>query len=392
MRAFAKHGELRFREDVRYDLRAVTEGFESRIDDCSDDTDILRRICKAYRKAVLIQETAAEAYKATEKWRRTGENDLRPVITALVGGDIPSLARMYRNFYRDPCSAGILGAPNGLAKAYFSGSIKDIYQKFYLGHVLYRLDYWHSITNKRYTIRDLAGPGIGNPFGVVLDGTHIGVGAEYAHYCSRRVSEQLDSGTATVAEIGGGFGGIAYYLLRDRPKTRYVDFDLPESVALTSYYLMKSFPQLRFLCYGEKALTRESLKEADVILLPRFELATMPMASVDLTFTSHGMSDASTAAADQLVSDISRMTAIKMLLIGNRRINGKVADIVERDRYPFKLVDTCESGWHSYKISGAGVGGAAGMADAAVVEQTYLRNLCWSESCALPGTSKAATG
>jgi putative sugar O-methyltransferase len=281
---------------------------------------------------------------------------------------------MYRNFFRDACSTGILGAPGGLSQAYFSGEIRDVHRHFYLSHVLYRLDYWKSLTDGRYTLRDLAGPGVGNPFGVIIDGTHISVGAEYSHYCSHRVREELDPGIATVSEIGGGFGRIAYYLLRDRPETKYVDFDLPENVALASYYLMKALPNLRFLLYGEKTMTRESIAEANVVMLPRSALTTVPAGSIDLTFTSHGISEFSTEDLGHSLREISRITKKKLLLMSNRAVSQVISQSVQSQHLAFSLVESRESGWHSYKVSGAGVGGTNSMDALTIVENSYIHD------------------
>jgi putative sugar O-methyltransferase len=281
---------------------------------------------------------------------------------------------MYRNFFRDPCSGGILGAPGGLAEAYFSGRIRDVYRHFYLSHVLYRLDYWKSITNGRYTTRDLAAPGVGNPFGVIIDGTHISVGAEYSHYCAHRVREQLDSEGVTVAEIGVGFGRMAYYLIRGRRGTRYVGFDHPENIALASYYLMRALPDVKFLCYGEKAITRASIAEADVVMLPRFALTTFPARSVDLTFTSHGMSELSTDDLGHYVTEISRITDARLLFMSNRTASQAISESVRRQSNAFALESSRETGWHSYKVSGAGARGAASGDTATIVENSYSRN------------------
>jgi putative sugar O-methyltransferase len=374
MLTFAYHGKRRFRGDPRYDLQNVTDGFRSRIDDQAEDAKILERICNAYNKAVQRQTSEPDFYPASGRWQEIRQRSLRPVLRALLTRDIPGLGLMYRNFYRDACSSGILGAPGGLSGAYFSGKISDVHRHFYLSHVLYRLDYWKALTNGRYALRDLAGPGVGNPFGVIIDGTHISVGAEYSHYCSRRVSEQLDPGIATVAEIGGGFGAIAYYLLRDRPGTAYVDFDLPENIALASYYLMKAFPDRKFLCYGERDITRESIAEANVVMLPRVALSRFPAGTVDLTFTSHGMSELSTGELGHYLEEIDRITDRRLLFMGNRAVSQGISESVQKGHRAFALVESREAGWHSYKVSGAGVGGAASTDAATIVENSYIRN------------------
>jgi putative sugar O-methyltransferase len=370
---FARHGKRRFRSDPRYDLQNVTEGFRPRLNDSKDDA-ILKRISVAYCAAARQQESAPLLYAATERRQRLRQGSLAPFIAALLAQDVDALGRMYRNFYRDACSTGIVGLPSGISEPYFGGTIKDMYRHFYLSHVLYRLDYWKSQTNGRFTVQELRGPGVGNPFGLVIDGTHISVGSEYSHYCAQRVAGELEPGSATIAEIGGGFGGMAYYLLRDRQNTTYIDFDAPESVALASYYLMKAFPALRFFLYGEGTLTQDAIAQADVVMLPTFALATMPAASADLTFTSYGMAELSSAAMAEYLKEICRITREGLLLIGNQRVGEMVSETIRTDHDPFKLTNTCLSGWHSHKVSGAGVGGAAGRAASTAFEQSYSRS------------------
>jgi len=378
---FANHGARRFKGDTRFDLQNVTDGFLNRIDESSDDAELLERICSAYIRAVKQQERAPEAYRASEWWQQVRQRSLGPVIQALLTRDVDSLRRMYRNFYRDPCSAGLLGAPNGMSKAYFGGKIKDVNRRFYLSHVLYRFDYWSTQTDGRFTLRDLAGPGVGNPFGVKINGTHISVGAEYAHYCAHRVDGLLDSQNPVVAEIGGGFGGMAYYLLRDRPTFTYLDFDNPESIALSSYYLMKAFPSLKFLLYGEEALTKEAIARADVALMPAFELESMPAECVDIMFSSLSMSDLSSETLAEYLKDVDRMTRQGFLHVAKKQASDLISDLIGRGHASLKLAETGSSGWHSHKVSGAGVGGAAGLAASTTFEQYYVREATASMSC-----------
>jgi hypothetical protein len=370
---FASYGERRFRGDARFDLSSVTNGFQSHIDSSSDDTEILKRICAAYIKATRQQSSASEAYHATEWWQAVRQRSLGSVVQALVAEDIDSLRRMYRNFYRDACSTGLLSAPYGMAKEYFGGQMKDVHRRFYLSHVLCRFDYWMEQTNGRFTLHDLKGPGVGNPFGVVIDGTHISVGSEYAHSCAQEIRSLLVAENPVVAEIGGGFGGMAYYLLRDLPGVSYLDFDVPESIALATYYLMKSFPTLKFSLYGEEDL-KHAIAQADVVLLPVFELAKMPARSVDLTFSSHAMSDVSPRAMAEYLRNIDYITRDCFFYMGRQRGSEAIEALIKREHTSFELSKTRTSGWHSHKVSGAGVGGAAGLADSTILEQRYTRS------------------
>jgi hypothetical protein len=273
---------------------------------------------------------------------------------------------MYRNFFRDPCSTGLIGVPYGMTDAYFCGTIKDVHRSFYLSNTLCLIDYWAAQTCNRFALHDLAGPEIGNPFGVLIEGTLLRVGGEYAHYCAQRVGGLLDSGKAIVAEIGGGFGSMAYYLLRDQVSVTYLDFDVPESIALSSYYLLKAFPKLTFLLYGEEELTKDAIERADVVLMPVFELATMPAGSIDVTFSSHAMSDIAPEAMDEYLIHIARMTKSHFLHIGNGRASKSISDLVGRSFSSLKLAGTRASRWQGHKISGAA---------SAMFEQRYTQTI-----------------
>src|SRR5262249_47309985 len=130
------------------------------------------------------------------------------------------------------------------------------------GDSLCGIDHWKKQTGNRFTIADLAKPNIKNPFKVMIDGTLVRFKTPYQHYCTYRLSTLLNAKSSTIAKIGGGFGGMAYFLLRDRQPLTYFDFDLPETITLTSYFLMKAFPSLTFLLYGEKEITSEEITRA----------------------------------------------------------------------------------------------------------------------------------
>ncbi len=307
---------------------------------------LLDRICTAYIRSVERQQEAPPAYEPTPWWEEQRKCSLKPVMQALKTRDLSALRRMYGNFFRDPCSAGLI-APQSMSRDYFGETIGDIHRHLFLVDFLYRIEHWNLQTGGGYTHRDLAGPSIGNPFGVMLDGTLIRMGSDHQHYCAHRIRRLLASGPATVVEIGGGYGGMAYYLLRDRPRTTYVDFDVPESCALTAYYILKTFPDLKVLLYGEAAATSDAISRANVVLLPLVELASMPGGSADLVFSSHAMSDLSTVAMESYMGEIARVSRGYFLYIGNSPSGRTISMLAGRDR-SFQLTDVRPSGWHRH--------------------------------------------
>jgi len=361
MKRCADSGERRFRGDPRYALESVTAGFASRLAPMPedeqrrgaepDDAALLQRICSAYIKAAEDEESVSPTYRATAWWERIRQHNLKPVIHALLNRHLDALRRMYGNFFRDPCSAGLIGMP--WSGALFGDASQDVYRRFYLSDALHRIDYWKAQTEGRFELSELAGPESGNPFGVLIDGTLIRLGSEYHHYCAQRIIDFLgDSLTAlpnparaTVAEIGGGFGDMAYYLLRDQPRIAYLDFDLPETIALASYYLLKSFPERRFLLYGEGEIAADT----DVVLMPAFKLVALPAASADVAFCSHLLSDISPQAAAEYLEAIARITRDRFLFVGSGNAAEQAFDLLRRGDHRFVLAATRRSEWHKHR-------------------------------------------
>lgn len=349
---FGRDSYHAYRNDARFNLDSVSQGFAAHLDDSLDDTEILQRICTAYARAVKDEQSAPETYRASGWWQQVRDARLGPVMRALATQDIPALALMYRNFFRDSCSTGLVGVPYGMSDAYFGETIGDLHRRFYLGDALHTLDYWLMQTGGSFPLHDLAGPSIGNPFGILLDANLLRTGAAYQHYGAHKIISYLDPGPATVVEIGGGFGGTAYYLLRERPGVRYIDFDVPESLALTSYYLFRSFPNLKFLLYGENEHTADACMHADVALMPTYTINSLSARSANVVFSSHALSDVSSEALGAYLPVIERVTESCFLYIGNT----KGAQLIEGSfgkLHHLQLQERKRSGWNSHRVPGA---------------------------------------
>jgi hypothetical protein len=289
------------------------------------------------------------------EWRQLREGPLQPVIRALRAHDLTTLRRMYANFFRDPCSTGLVPVPWGMARKLFGGPIPGVYRRACLGDALRRIDYWTAQTRGRFELRQLAGPGLGNPFGVFIDGTLLAPAAEYHHYCAQRLLSQLGAGRRVVAEIGGGYGGMAYYLLRDGGALTYLNFDVPESLALMSWYLMKAFPSSRFLLYGEKEIGEQFAMGADVLLMPPSAMTRVSERSVNVTFSSHAISDLSRDDLTAYLNLVERMTQNYFLHIGNGRAGQTLAAVIAERHGRLTPTETRPSGWNRHRSPAAEV-------------------------------------
>ncbi|ADW67662.1 hypothetical protein AciX9_0591 [Granulicella tundricola MP5ACTX9] len=349
VRRSARAGKRRFAHDERYILQSVTDGFLPHTSEGTEDEALLQRICTAYKKAVAQEGCASDIYQATGWWQQVRTRSLGPVMKALLASDTKALHALYRNFFRDSCSAGLISIPPGMAKAYFQGGMRDLHRHYYLQDVLQSIDYWRLQTEGRFAIKELAGPAIGNPFGAFIEGTLVESGAEYRHGCAQSIKDRLIDPASAVAEIGGGFGGMAYYLLRNQHGMRYINFDVPESLALAAYYLGTAFPALKLLLFGEVEVTQRNIEQADVILMPLSQLEVLPQNSVALTFSAHAMSDLGNGAMAVYLQQVERISQDAFLYIGHEKGHQRLSATMAARAVPLQLVKSSGSDWNRHR-------------------------------------------
>lgn len=322
-------GLWHYKGDARFQLALVEQGLLARDDTGPCDEQILRRICRAYRAATCAP--VQEVYTPTAWWKILQRTSLRHVIAALTMGDITALQRMYANFFRDSCSDGLVGK-NLLITATPPRALAALHKSAYLVEALSRLDRWRNLTSGEYDLCDLRGPNVGNPFGIVLDGVFIANGAEHQHYGSRRITDITEKSDALIAEIGGGYGAMAYYLLRDSPKLKYWNFDLPESLALAAYYLFRNFPEKRILLYGEAPMSVSGPDDYDIVLMPLSELPRMPPCFADIVFSAHAMSDLGENAFMVYLEHVRHLTKKYFLYQGMRDAASHFQQLIDESR------------------------------------------------------------
>ena len=327
-------GRQHYGKDTRFRLDLVEQGFLDRSESRQCDRQVLSRICEAYQAATSVP--IPEAYEPTSWWEMLRRVNLQRVIKALQASDIDALQRMYGNFFRDSCSDGLVGKSMLLSPTLPRPLVK-IHQWAYLSEALLRLDRWKSLTHGMYDLDDLRGPKTGNPYGIVLDDIFVSNGAEHQHYGARRVSGILNKSDAVVAEIGGGYGAMAYYLLRDCPRMTYWNFDVPESLALAAYYLTRNFPEKRILLYGESSIKNVSLSDYDVVLMPLTELSNAPPRFADMIFSAHAMSDLNESALRIYLERVWQLTA-RYFLYQGMRPPAKTLQRLIADKYPTILL------------------------------------------------------
>jgi putative sugar O-methyltransferase len=341
-----------FSRDLDYSLQSMPKGLLDRAyePDFREETAILKRIISSYNKAKAIQRKCPAVYQVSNEWRLIYEMHLSGAIRALESSNVEELRRIYRHFYRDKCSTGLHGLPTDMQKHYFGGRIQRVYRRLYLNDAFHRLRLWETYLGSTHTLADLATPEVGNPYGHYVKGIFITCGSDYKHYYATRIARLVrEVDHAVVLELGGGFGGMGYYLIRDNSALTYVDFDLPENMALTAYYLLSAFPREDILLFGESDLTTQSLRQYRMVVMPNFEIERLEAKSVDLAFNSYSLAEMSPETIHHYVGECDRTVKQYFLHINHNTHSELRADDFGVNPKHFQLLSKTPALWNAGK-------------------------------------------
>jgi putative sugar O-methyltransferase len=296
-----------YKSDINYIANSdISKCFEDRIITSNNDTLLLKRISTAYKKASHDLHSYSKIFHPSNEWLPIYKNNYKEITQALEDGNVDRIDEIYRNFWRESCSLGLVGLPIDMNKTYFkkNEAIKSIHKHFYLNDAIYRFNLWMKLNGNRHSIDQLISPMIGNPYGYFIGDKFIKSGADYQHHYASRINDILFkiNDRKIISEIGGGFGGMAYYLIRDSINTTYIDFDLPENLALTSYYLLKAFPEKKILLYDEAEFNAKNIADFDVILMPNFMLNKLPKSTCHMIFNSYSLAEMSAETISHYVA------------------------------------------------------------------------------------------
>ena len=266
----------------------------------------IENIAHHYRLWKTEQEQAVIFYQVSREWLPIYENYMGAVMQALQSNQIETLKDMYENLFRNPLSSGLHGLHFDMVSTYMNPdnpanqqAITQYLESCALGVRNFML------TCPGTSVSKLVRPPIGNPYSYTIEGHCVFPCADYHYTFAEKISILLKKKTSPVIlELGGGFGGMAYYCLRDIPNVKYICVDLPENAALQAYYLKSHFPTKKIRLFGEIF----ELNDFDVLILPSYGIESLPENSVDLSFNSYSLAEMGVPSMENYVRIISKIT------------------------------------------------------------------------------------
>jgi hypothetical protein len=291
-------------------------GFDASVNDFSikdarprleNDDELLSRICDAYILSKKKQP-ATGIYSVDGMWKDILEIHYRKLVDATLEKNFRGLHTYLDNMFRKGTyglgmSGAMPDANDPQKMALYINSYIDCMLRLALyleiPSVRKDMDNEYFVFEKKMSATALFEkicekadiepkyPSIGNPFGLKINGKlepQVIPLVAYRHlYTALKIKEIISScAEVRIAEIGGGFGGVLYYLasLVKKPLT-LISIDIPEINIISSYFLSKALPDLTIHFYGEDN-NESGHNNARLSILPNWEIRKIPSNSVDV--------------------------------------------------------------------------------------------------------------
>jgi hypothetical protein len=228
-------------------------------------------------------------------------------MAALQGNNLDELKRMYENFFRESLSTGLHGLHFDMVQIYMNPEkppSKDDLNIFIENCALAARNFLLSCPGT--DVNKLIRPPVGNPYGYLLNGVEIYPCAEYHYTFSEKIRillEDIDS--PTILELGGGFGGLAYYCCRDIANLKFICIDLPENAALQAYFLKSCFPNKTVKLFGDVSIG----DDWDILIMPNNAIESLSDNSVDLVFNSYSLAEMGLDSIKNYIDIICRVAS-----------------------------------------------------------------------------------
>lgn len=266
------------------------------------ELDLVNRIFQSFKKMKEAEQLASKLYHPSPLWREHINTSYAPLASGVKNDDIHEFHLFLANFGTWKQYHGI--ESNILIRQNMASIIGRRYLR---NDVFYKpFKTWEWFYNARRHTSRLNYPTHGNQAGCYIDKAFVGVGSFFNDIYGSMLAELIkDADRPVVAELGAGYGKMAYFTLRDSANFSFIDFDLPETLCLAAYYLMKTWPNKPALLFGEELYSPDSHSQYDLIFMPSFEIEQLGVDTVDLFINKNSLGEMTRDAANNFVNRIA---------------------------------------------------------------------------------------
>ncbi|MDA8326257.1 MAG: putative sugar O-methyltransferase [Nitrospiraceae bacterium] len=165
--------------------------------------------------------------------------------------------------------------------------IKDMDNEFYIADRKITAHELWELISERINL-DPVYPNVGNPFGMFyksgkFESVIPSVAFRHIHMALMACSITKNIEPASIMEIGGGFGGVLFYIAKLLKKSIALQsIDIPEINVISAYFLSKALPDVKIILYGENTNTGGNA----ISIQPNWVLKEIPPDSVSLVINT----------------------------------------------------------------------------------------------------------
>ena len=271
-----------------------------------NELETITKLIASYSAAKEQQRFVARPYLPGAEWKIALDTGWQGCRDAIARNDLKRLAQMLRNFFRNEALSGFWGSNDMFTRfCALEGDARTSRADLMMA----QCEEWRSLFPIT-PLEELDAPRIGNPWGYVLQGKVLYEPVFEYHYQAHYFQSLLAHlETPIVLEIGGGFGGLAYHILKRAPSVKYIGLDLPENTLLQAYYLSCAFPGARMLTYGKDItmLDRKTIAAYDIILMPNFMMPQIVSSAADLIVNVRSLSEMLPETIEEYIHQVDRI-------------------------------------------------------------------------------------
>ncbi len=269
------------------------------------ELEIVERIFQSFRKMKEGQKNVSNCYLPSSMWQEQLNKSYSYLGSGGKRDDIDKFHFFLANF-------GSWKTYNGVeSTTLIRDNMTSLIRRRYLKNVIFynQMKIWKWFYNDRKPISSLSYPTYGNQVGAYVDNIFVGVGSFFNEIYGSLLSEIIGGNERPVlADLGAGYGKLAYFTLCNIDNFTFIDFDLPETLCLAAYYLMKVWPNKKTLLYGEGDYSSELHSQYDLIFMPSYEISKVGQSSIDLFINKNSLGEMTKEAVINYINHITRAT------------------------------------------------------------------------------------
>ena len=305
----------------------------------------LERIAAAYKLAKSNHRGHLPEYKVGNEWSPIYERYMSEFVEALQGADTTALRHELENFFRRPFSNGLHGLHFEMTERYMTQGreISTEDASAYAHTITADLDRLvRSVPHLDITKVNV--PLAGNPYGYEIDGKFFH--SLHFLYFSEKIRLLIDSDTARIVELGAGYGGMAWAIKHSIPQAQYIDFDLPEVLAIASFYALSCIPDVKVGLFGEVDVSDDqAIKNYDMLFMPNFEIENLKSDSADLSLNTWSLAEMEETAITNYVKHLCRISSRYFFHVNHTERCRMGSDFFPIDYDKYRLMHRAPSMW-----------------------------------------------